>query len=69
VEGAWDLLRRIATLWHSDHLTPVNFIQVDDTTSAANVLQLSLLMQALHSALHSLLCISTTTVSHNHATI
>lgn len=30
--------------------------------------QLSLLMQALHSPLHSLLCISTTTVSHNHAT-
>jgi len=37
VEGAWDLLRRIATLWHSDHLTTVNFIQVDDTISAANV--------------------------------
>jgi hypothetical protein len=35
VEGAWDLLQRIATLWHSDHLTTVNFIQVDDMPSAA----------------------------------
>ncbi|CAM6038728.1 unnamed protein product [Sphagnum compactum] len=37
VEGAWDLLQRIATLWHSDHLTIVNFIQVDDMPSAAKV--------------------------------